>query len=364
MTAQRFWKANAHQQTFGPGAVSFYDPTEQTYSGWTVGADFTSARLYDAMRGYNLTASGAVAWDATPAGGALDFAAAATNCQVDTVTYAPPAQYTILALVRIGTVQAENILTWVQTTDANIYDHQIDLTAAGKIRWYAYPFGIMSSVTTVTAGQMVHVGVTYDGTTSSLYINGILEASQAAANGGYTGYSSPVIRLGYKAGAGSYASGTHKTMMFAVAPFAVGAGQILEFAQSPFALFEPRAGIRVPAGVSSLSAAIAGTIPVTGAITAINGASLAGRVRRRGRYRVWQDAPVELQPVVSLAENYSDAIAVERAVDAAIERLAKMRVNASAARRRALVETLSREIVAAVEAAAEADDEEALIALL
>lgn len=105
------------------------------------------------------------------------------------------------------------------------------------------------------------------------------------------------------------------------------------------------------------------TLDITGSLIGGSG-SLGGRLRRRGRYRVWDDVPPEIQPVVSLAENYADAYAVERAVDEAIARMGRLRANASAAKRRALIEDVSRSIVRAVEAAAEADDEEALIALM
>ena len=74
--------------------------------------------------------------------------------------------------------------------------------------------------------------------------------------------------------------------------------------------------------------------------------------------------PTELAPVVSLAENYADELAVQRAVDDALARFAAMKAKTSIARRERLVDDLKRAIVAAVEEAAETDDEDALIALL
>lgn len=86
------------------------------------------------------------------------------------------------------------------------------------------------------------------------------------------------------------------------------------------------------------------------------------RVRRRAH--VWSDVPVELEPVVALAEGFADVLEVERAVDDALARYRALSERASAARRDALVARLQAEIVAAVEAAAERDDEDALLALL
>lgn len=89
-----------------------------------------------------------------------------------------------------------------------------------------------------------------------------------------------------------------------------------------------------------------------------------GTIRRRGRYRVWDDVPNELEPVVALAENYADTMAVQRAVDDALMRFARIGARTSANRRNTLIDEMRRAVVAAVERAAEEDDEEALAALL
>lgn len=119
------------------------------------------------------------------------------------------------------------------------------------------------------------------------------------------------------------------------------------------------AGVTQPATV----AVGAGLVEVLGLQAAL-GSGLSGRVVRRGRYRTWDDVPTELAPVVSLAENYADELAVQRAVDDALARFAAMKAKTSIARRERLVDDLKRAIVAAVEEAAETDDEDALIALL
>ena len=68
--------------------------------------------------------------------------------------------------------------------------------------------------------------------------------------------------------------------------------------------------------------------------------------------------------MVALAEEWADESPVQRAVDEALDRYARISTRASIARRDRLVDELKRAIVQAVERAAEADDEEALIALL
>jgi hypothetical protein len=92
--------------------------------------------------------------------------------------------------------------------------------------------------------------------------------------------------------------------------------------------------------------------------------SVHGVLRRRTRRRLWNDVPADLKPVVALAEAWADESPVQRAVDDALARYAALSTRASAARRDRLVDDLKRAIVHAVERAAEADDEEALIALL
>lgn len=89
-----------------------------------------------------------------------------------------------------------------------------------------------------------------------------------------------------------------------------------------------------------------------------------GILRRTRRRIVWDDVPPDLAPVVSLAENYADALEVQRAVDAALLRFARMGARVSAQRRARLIDEMRRAVVAAVQRAAEDDDEEALAALL
>lgn len=115
-----------------------------------------------------------------------------------------------------------------------------------------------------------------------------------------------------------------------------------------------------------LSASIAaGTLSLTASATAEWDSGVPhGVLRRRGRARQWDNVPVELEPVVSLAENFAGAAEVQRAVDDALLRFARIGARTSVARRHTLIDEMRRAVVAAVERAAEDDDEEALTALL
>lgn len=291
--------------------------------GWSVAADFRQGLLYDVPRATSLTASAAVGWGATAYGVAFDFSAAGSSCQIDTAAYAPPAQYTILALVQIGTVQKECILTWVGS-DPGEYDHLLELTAAGVINWYTFPYGRIGSSTTATSGALLFIAITYDGTNQTLYINGKQEAQNGTATGGYTGYASPKIRLGYKAGDGSYASGTHKTLMFAVAPFALSGGQVFDLAQRPFSVFTPRSRRMVDLAVGTAAAAYNETL--SDAITAGDSAaavlaaigSLSDAITAADSLAAALGAVASLNEAATAADDLASALAaVASATDAA-----------------------------------------------
>lgn len=250
MHSQRYWLADAHGQGFSPQQAAFIDPPALTQLGWSLFADFGRGQLYDQARGLALTTSAAGAWGTTPSGGAFNFAAAATNCSVNFPSFPTPVptRYTIAVLVQIGSIGSlENISTWVENTDANTYDHQIRLTTGGKIEWYAFGGATIQSTTTMVAGQMVHVVATYDGATHRLFINGRQENSAASASSGYTGYGTVVVRLGYKAGHGSFASATTKILSYGQANVAYDPGQIADLWQRPFGQTTPRRKVRAQA---------------------------------------------------------------------------------------------------------------------
>lgn len=235
----------------------------------------------------------------------------------------------------------------------------------------------------VPVAEWFHFAITYDGTQDKVWLNGTFREAKTL------GGALVVNTSGNNANAGrlinlniEYFNGYFSN--FRVWNRTLQPDEISRLYADPWAgTLTP--GPRLYSASSLITGTIADTIGITGALSGVvlepitgtltdtvditgsligGSGSLGGRLRRRGRYRVWDDVPPEIQPVVSLAENYADAYAVERAVDEAIARMGRLRANASAAKRRALIEDVSRSIVRAVEAAAEADDEEALIALM
>lgn len=151
-------------------------------------------------------------------------------------------------------------------------------------------------------------------------------------------------------GAGAEAYAGQQATVTAGATVAVGAGA--EAYQGLAASVTQPATVEVGAGL----------VEVLG-LQASLGSALHGTLRRRGRYRVYRDVPVELAPAVDLATGYAEA-EVERAVQDAMRRLRALSMKASVARRTALVQELNTQIVAAVARAAEADEEDAIAALL
>ncbi len=152
------------------------------------------------------------------------------------------------------------------------------------------------------------------------------------------------------AGAETYAG--QQASVTAGATVAVGAGAVSYQGQLA-TVSEP---ITVAVGPGAVSYEGQGVTFSTG--------QLGGTLRRHRRSVRWDDVPLELEPVVALAENYAGAADVQRAVDDALLRFARIGARTSVNRRATLIDEMRRAVVAAVERAAEDDDEEALAALL
>lgn len=448
---ERIRLADALHAGFTAGHDGLRDDPALVQRGWDMWADFGSGQLYDQARGQALTTSGAFVWASTPQGGSIDWNASATNANLTFPAYPPPARFTVAVRIVIGTLQSENVCTWQELADSNTFDRQIRVTATNKLNWYSFGGANFDSAATFTTGQLVHAVCVFDGSAQLLYIDGRLDTSAATGSSGYGGFSANSgIKLGYKTGAGGYASSTHKILSFGVAPVAYDAGQVFELWQRPSGQVAPRRRVRphvatsgpitgsaaitlgalTSSGTGTLSItgtgartlaaltstgtgtlAIAGTAaPTLAALTSTGSGTLSitgsgavtlgalassgtatlditgtaaatlddltsasveapaaatgGRLRRYRRQIIWEDPPPELAPVVSLAQNYADDLAVERAVDAAIAKMNAMSARASMARRARVVEEVKAVILDAIERAAEQDDEEALIALL
>lgn len=169
----------------------------------------------------------------------------------------------------------------------------------------------------------------------------------------YTGQAVTVragATLAVGAGAATYAG--QQASVAAGASVAVGAGAVAYQGQLA-TVSEP---ITVAVGP--------GAVEYVGQGVTFSSGVLGGTLRRSRRLMRWDDVPAELAPVVSLAENYADAAEVQRVVDDALLRFARIGARTSLARRATLVDEMRRSVVAAVARAAEQDDEDALMALL
>lgn len=402
------------------GLVGFWPLTEGAGS---LARDISPYRRNGALTNFGFTAGSG--WRAGSFGKTLVFDG--TDDLVENAAYSTTSN------------QPVSVFAWVNpsafTNFAGVTTNLIEGTFLG---WVLYLHGDQTvgtyldahrrSTNTIPANVWSHIGFAYNGSTVELYINGMLQRSDAGAT--YTGNTK--FRIGnfyttVNVGASRFAGAANSVRVF---NRRVPASEVQRLYRDPWAgtlrtrrrvlattgtphTATPGAGAETYAGQGATVKAGATLLPGAGAETyagkqaavtagatvavgagtetyqglgagvtqpatvavgaglvevlglqAALGSGLSGRVVRRGRYRTWDDVPTELAPVVSLAENYADELAVQRAVDDALARFAAMKAKTSIARRERLVDDLKRAIVAAVEEAAETDDEDALIALL
>lgn len=274
MRAQRMRLADAHHQGFGAQQDGAFDPTALPQRGWEVFADFTAGRLYDQVRGLPLTPNGTMAWGTTPLGGGLDFAAASSQASAQFRQYFPPSVFTMMALVRVGTVRDECYFSFGQNGDPNTYDRSLVIRSSGVASLYVYceslgyPAGVtfIDGTTTLVAGDLACIVGTYDGTTYRLYVNGRLEGA-AVKPGGYSGYSDPVLFAGYRPTSGGGTNSCTATILaVGVAPVCYEAGQVHELWQRPFGQVAPprRRRVSVSGPITGTGAATLGALTGTG----------------------------------------------------------------------------------------------------
>jgi hypothetical protein len=242
---ERIRLADALHAGFTAGHDGKRDDPALVQRGWETWTDFGAGQLYDQARGRALTTSGAMAWAATPQGGALDWAAAGTNAYAEyPILTSYPTLYTFASLFVVGTLQDESVHLVMQNGITGNYDRRLMIKSSGLLEWYSFSdLAWVSSNSSVTSGQLVHAAFTWDGSNGRFYINGRLDKTQSASSGGDAGYSSPIVRLGYH-GESSGSSRTHKLLSFGYVPYPMDAGQIHELWQRPFGQVAPRRRVR------------------------------------------------------------------------------------------------------------------------
>lgn len=115
-----------------------------------------------------------------------------------------PAQCSLETLLYFATgpdATARHIVGMAEATPTSgVADRVLYLNTSNQFVFYIFD-GIgaikATSSTVPTAGRFYHVVGTSDGGNIRIFINGALEATAAAASGGYTGYTVPVLAVGY-----------------------------------------------------------------------------------------------------------------------------------------------------------------------
>ena len=222
----------------------------------------------------------------------------------------------------------------------------------------------INSASQATLNVWTHLCITINGSGNFIvYING---ASIGSAGVTLSGATSNVM-IGTAGGVPEYFDG--RLAGARIHNRVLGPSEVARLYRDPWAgtarpvrrvAYAPIAPITAEGAITFADMTIAGEATYT----APSAGGVHGVVRRRVRRQLWNDVPAELKPVVALAEEWADETPVQRAVDEALARYARLTARASVARRDRLIDEMKRAIVHAVERAAEADDEEALIALL
>ena len=216
--------------------------------GYFLYSAFGVSRLVDQAAYRILTPSGTVPFGPSKRGLGVNWSGGGATSHGNYATFAIPAQFTMEALIQVGTVQNENVLCFVNNNglDTGTFERQIAFRSTGVFSFYVFTgaVSIISGATVFASGSIVHVAATYDGTTYRLYVNGALDAS-SALGAGYGGYTSPALTVGFQSvadgGSGTSNQSTHVLLLSAMASRAASAGEIAMRAAYPWApLSAPR----------------------------------------------------------------------------------------------------------------------------
>lgn len=210
-------------------------------SGYFLYSDFSGQAIQEQYSERAITVTGAAPFGSSLGGVGVNWAAGGATSRANYSTFAIPPQFTMEALVRIGTVQDENILAFINQngTDASIFDRQLALRASGVFSFVVFT-GTIDFTTGATAfpsGAVVHVAATYDGTTYRLYVNGVLDGT-GTYGAAYGGFTNPAFSIGFQqtatgGGGGPFNQSTHTLLLAAMADRALDAGEIWRRAERP-----------------------------------------------------------------------------------------------------------------------------------
>lgn len=257
------------------------------------------------------------------------------------------------AMFKVGTLQGENILTFVNNNGADLgtFDKQLVFDTTGKISFYIFTGSAQwaTSTSSFATGDVVHVVATYDGTIYRLYINGVQEAT-LTAGASYAGYTNPVLRAGYArqnpppTTFGNLVLPTHTLLISGFANRPLDAAEVWQRSTSPWApivLPFSTFGIRTP-----VTSTITGTIPITGALTAVAGAlgTIAGTIPVAGSLQAEAGTSSTLAGTVPITGLITVDDATTDTHDGFVRRSRRQRALDAAERRRR--EAMAQEAVA------------------
>lgn len=94
------------------------------------------------------------------------------------------------------TIISESIWTHASSPGNSTHDRNIYIDSDGNYKWRIFDGGVknLDSGIAAVAGKTVHIIVVADGTNMAIYIDGVLAATQAAADA-FTGFNTPEITI-------------------------------------------------------------------------------------------------------------------------------------------------------------------------
>jgi hypothetical protein len=179
--------------------------------------------------------SGTVAYAAAgpPIGDpAMGFTTAADFARNTNTLNFPVATVEVWAKIAATPGALSQIVGFIQANDTATSDKDLQVTTAGKLRFYVYDGGLktIDGLTTITTNAWFHLVGVADGTNISVYVNGVDDQpTHVAAGNTYAAYTAgqPNIRLGGSQTTTNPAVWQSQTLAyFAVYPTALSAARI------------------------------------------------------------------------------------------------------------------------------------------
>ena len=124
-------------------------------------------------------------------------------------------QYSRECLFIYGASGAQGLSAIAESPGSGTYERTIFVNSSSILGAYIYPVvGIIAGTTVLTVGQAYHAFFTQDTVNAKLYLNGVLEKTQAISGDPYTGYTTPEIVFGYSNGGAGDPAASVNTLLY------------------------------------------------------------------------------------------------------------------------------------------------------